>query len=181
MAEKETKEVEYDGKTPLKGKREKYAQLLSTDTRNHTECAREAGYKDNKGLRRYAHDLAHNPNILTRSAYLRAEIAEKWNISREAQVKQYVDIRERAKKAGDHTNEIKANNSIDKLYGLSIDKTETTAPQSDLTAEQREKYAEFARWWMVRKSTHNSNKAYSSGDKEADPAEVPSITGQKRA
>ena len=144
--------TEIDGKTPLKGKREKFAQLYATDTKNHTECARGAGYKDNKGLRRYAHDLAHNPNILTRSAYLRAELAKKWEISKDSQVQQYIGIRDRAIAAGDLRAEISANNSIDKLCGLIVDKVqhEQTDAQRQRAAIEQQHGAEWAKICLER-------------------------------
>jgi hypothetical protein len=130
IAENKQETVEYDGKTPLKGKREKFAQLVATNTKNNTEAARGAGYKDNKGLRRYAHDLATNNNILARIAYLKAELAKKWDITKQSQVKEYIGIRDRAIDAGDLRAEISANNSIDKLCGLIVDKIETSEAQT---------------------------------------------------
>ena len=124
IAQNKEQTVEYDGKEPLKGKREKFAQLMATNTKNNTEAAREAGYKDNIGLRRYAHDLATNPNIIARSAYIRAELAKKWEVSKDSQVKEYIAIRARAIVAGDLRAEISANNSIDKLCGLIVDKVQ---------------------------------------------------------
>ena len=144
--------VEYDGKTPLKGKREKFAQLIATNTKNNTEAARGAGYKDNKGLRRYAHDLATNPNILARSAYIRAELAKKWEITKDSQVRNYLDIADRAKESGDLRAEISANNSIDKLSGLIVDKSvvEQSDAQKARSATERRLSKEFTDWYMAR-------------------------------
>ena len=147
-----TEITEIDGKIPLKGKREKFAQLIATNTKNNTEAARGAGYKDNKGLRRYAHDLATNPNIIARSAYLRAELAKKWEISKDSQVQQYIGIRDRAIEAGDLRAEISANNSIDKLCGLIVDKVqhEQTDAQKARTAVEQKDAALYAKWKLER-------------------------------
>ena len=140
QAQNKTETAEYNGKTRLKGKRERFAQLLSTDKYNQTEAAREANYKDHKGLIRYAHELATNPVIKARIAYLRQELAKKWDITKESQVKEYIGIRDRAITAGDLRAEISANNSIDKLCGLIVDKiqNEPTGAQEARTAAQRQ-------------------------------------------
>lgn len=142
------------GKESLKGKREKFAQLVATNTKNNTEAARGAGYKDNKGLRRYAFDLATNPNILARIAYLRAETAKKWDITKDSQVKEYIGIRDRAVKAGDLRAEISANNSIDKLCGLIVDKiqTEQTDAQKQRSKAEKRLDAEWAEFLLDREA-----------------------------
>jgi len=125
QAENKLETVEYNGKTPLKGKREKFAQLVATGTRNHTEAAKQAGYKENKSLRKYAYHLSTIIDIKARIAHIKAELAKKWDISKESQVKEYIEIRERAITACDLRAEISANNSIDKLCGLIVDKVQT--------------------------------------------------------
>ena len=148
-------EVEYTGKEPLKGKRETFAQLIASGTNNNTEAARKAGYKDNKGLRRYAHTLATNVYILARSGHLRAKTAEKFDISRESQTKIYIKAAERFEAEGDNTNYVKAMNSIDKLHGLSIDKSETSEGQKARTAVQKREAAEYAQWKLEKSLKHD--------------------------
>ena len=131
--------VEYDGKEPLKGKREKFAQEIAKGDCNHTEACRKANYKDHKGLRIYANKLITNPLIKARIAYLRAELAKKWEITRESQVKQYWDVVRVCDETGDMANKNKALNSIDKLFGLAIDKsiTEQSEGQKQRTEAQK--------------------------------------------
>ena len=152
IAQNKEQTVEYNGKEPLKGKREKFAQLLSTDKYNQTEAYREAGYKDFKGCRRYAHTLATTPSIMARIGHLRAEWGKKWNISRESQVKEYREVVEYCNETGDMANKNKALNSIDKLFGLSIDKqqTEQTDAQVARTAVDRREAADYAQWQLER-------------------------------
>lgn len=140
----ETKQI--SGKEPLKGKREKFAQLVATNTKNNTEAARGAGYKEHKGLIRYAYELAINPVIKARIACIRAELAKKFDITKESQVKQYWDVVAVCDSTGDMANKNKALNSIDKLFGLSIDKTEHTDDYKARQAMSAEQQASFDRW-----------------------------------
>ena len=143
-------EVEHTGKEPLKGKRERFAQEIAKGDCNHTEACRKANYKDHKGLRIYANKLITNPLIKARIDYLRAKLAEKLEITRESQAKEYMDIRGRCQDNGDSTNEIKANNSIDKLFGLSIDKSETSDSQRARSVVQKREAALYAQWKLER-------------------------------
>ena len=152
QAENKTEIVEYDGKTPLKGKREKFAQLIATGTRNYTEAYKEAGYSDYKGCGRYAHELAHIYQIKARIDVIKAELAIKWEITKDSQVKNYLDIAARARQSGDLRAEISANNSIDKLSGLIVDKSvvEQSDAQKARSATERRLSKEFADWYMAR-------------------------------
>lgn len=148
IAKNSDKSVEYNGKTPLKGKRERFAQIMSTNKYNQTEAHKEAGYRSWNGCKRYAHELATNPIIKARIGYLQTKLAEKLEITREKQASQYIEAADRFKAEGDNTNYIKALNSIDKLFGLAIDKLQTdqTGAQTARTAAERlldEEYAEF--------------------------------------
>ena len=152
IAQNKEQTAEYDGKEPLKGKREKFAQEIAKGDCNHTEACRKANYKDHKGLRIYANKLITNPLIKARIAYLRAELAKKWEITRESQVKQYWDVVRVCDETGDMANKNKALNSIDKLFGLAIDKsiTEQSDAQKARSATERRLSKEFADWYMKR-------------------------------
>jgi len=153
QADNKKETIEYDGKTPLKGKREKFAQLVATGTKNNTEAYREAGYRDWKGCRRYAHELATNVSIKARIAYIEVELAKKWDITKESQVKEYIAIRGRAVTSGDLRAEISANNSIDKLCGLIVDRSvveQTTAQVARIATERREA-ALYAQWKLEQR------------------------------
>ncbi len=151
--ENKQEKVEYNGKTPLKGKRETFAQLVATGTVNQTEAHKQAGYKHWNGSKRYAYELATNPVIKARIAYIKVELAKKWDITKDSQVKEYIGIRDRAITAGDLRAEISANNSIDKLCGLIVDKIQTdqTDTQKARTAAEERLYAEFSDYMMKRK------------------------------
>ena len=152
IAQNNPETEEYNGKTPLKGKREKFAQLMALETKNNTEAARQAGYKDHKGLRIYACRMLTLSNIKTRIAYIKAELAKKWDVTKDSQVKEYIGIRGRAIEAGDLRAEISANNSIDKLCGLIVDRVqnEPTEAQEARTAAQRRLDKEYAQWLLMK-------------------------------
>ena len=152
QAQNKSEEVEYNGKTPLKGKREKLCQEIAKGDVNNTEAARKAGYSNHKGLVRYAYELAINPMIKARIAHLKAELAKKYDITRESQVKQYRDVIEVCDETGDMANKNKALNSIDKLFGLSVDKSvvEQTDAQEARTAAQRRLDKEYAQWLLMK-------------------------------
>ena len=146
MIENKPEIVEYNGETPLKGKREKFAQLIATGTKNHTEAAKQSGYKQNEGLRKYAYHLSTIIDIKARIAYIKAELAKKWDITKDSQVKEYIGIRGRAIEAADLRAEISANNSIDKLCGLIVDKIEHTDAQKHRKALTEREERLFNEW-----------------------------------
>ena len=144
--------VEYDGKTPLKGKREKLCQEIAKGDVNNTEAARNAGYSNHKGLKKYAYLMCTMPEVKARIACIKAELAKKYDITRESQVKQYRDVIEVCDETGDMANKNKALNSIDKLFGLSVDKSvvEQTDAQEARTAAQRRLDKDYAQWLLMK-------------------------------
>lgn len=151
------------GSQPLKGKRELFAQKLSFGNRNQTEAARAAGYKDNKGLRRYAHDLATNTNIKARIAFLRAKLAEKLDITREKQAQKLQQVIDTCTKSGDHTNVVAAIREQNKLFGLITERIETTEGQRQLDATERREAKRIAKLLQEPDSIDNTINVSSSG------------------
>ena len=172
--------TEYNGKEPLKGKREKFAQEIAKGDCNHTEACRKANYKDHKGLRIYANKLITNPLIKARIDYIRAELAKKWDITKDSQVKEYIGIRTRAIEAGDLRAEISANNSIDKLCGLIVDKVqhEQTDAQVARTAVDRQQAARYAKWELEQSLARpEALQAVNVVDITVDGADITDVNG----
>lgn len=176
----------YDGSTPLRSAMQEMVLDKILAGAFQTDAYIEVYHtsKSKRAAEAAASRLLSKGIVKARLDYKRAElgakVSEKLEITRENQAKLYDDVRQRAKEDGDVTNEIRALNSIDKLFGLSIDKTEITEPQPELMAEEREKYRKYARWRMEQDSIQNSNNMSSLGESEAEQEEVPSLSGQNQ-
>jgi len=107
-----------DGSKPLKGKREKFAQIIALGNKNQTEAAKEAGYKDNKAIRVNASRLLTFDNVKARIEYLRARLAEKWEITKDKVIALIDEAEQIARDKGDAANILRAAEMKGKTIGL---------------------------------------------------------------
>ncbi len=135
------------GSTPLKGKREKFAQEMAKGDCNNTEAALKANYKNHKGLKFYAYKLTTNPDIKARITFLRNKLTEKLDITKEKYVGWLLEMKEIAI----DNDDISACNGtmtlIGKATGLISDRIVNETPQiPQLTPQQIEDAKLFAEW-----------------------------------
>ncbi len=151
------------GSETLKNLRhETFCQLVATGKFSNSEAYRQSGYSQNNADVRSA-ELVVKSSIKDRISYLYRKNTEKREITRELQSNKLEDLQRRCKTLDDATGENAAIREQNKLYGLSIDKTEHTEPQEPLTAEDKAKAKVVAdallRWQQAK-------------DRASEPTEV---------
>ena len=124
-----------------------FCKLMVPGRITATEAYRQAGYSHN-GAKANSSRLIAKDSIKTEIRCLRAELAIKDGITQEIQATKLEDLRIRCKNNDDSTGENAAIREQNKLYGLSIDKTQTDQADAQkartaVETAQAERYAEW--------------------------------------
>lgn len=120
-----------------------FCKLMIPGTKTATQAYIESGYAP-IGASANSSRLMAKDKIKTEIHRLRIELAEKEGITQAVQCRKLEDLRLRCKETNDSTGENAAIREQNKLYGLSIDKTETSDAQKARTAKEKAIDKEFA-------------------------------------
>jgi hypothetical protein len=182
----DTTEQEYDGSVPLRGMREQFARIVAANETNHTEAARQAGFKNFRGLRRYAHRLTTDSKVKARIAYFQAKMAEKFDVNRETATKTLLEHAQRCLEAGDNRTYLATMSELYSICGLKVQKVEQVTSEEQqrldaIRAAEARRVAAIALRERVQRQPVGALDRWSNGnnsDISSESEESGSLSGQ---
>ena len=140
-----------DGSSPLQGRQETFCQLYSQGTHSASEAYRRAGYS-HKSADAHSARLAVKGSIKARIAWIRAELAEKEQITRETLAADYNRALRIAEAQGNAPGMCAATTGKARLYGFDkqVIETQADAPMTRTEQEEADEWAEFRLWQASR-------------------------------
>jgi phage terminase small subunit len=143
-------------KAKLNDREQTFCRLMATGIITPTEAYRQSGYSET-GADGNSIRLIGKDRIKEEIRRLRLELAIKDGITREIQARKLEEVRLRCNEAQDNSNEIRAIEAQNQLYGLKIDRLETNTEQRELDSE-RQRLAEEAAKALMDKRLHSERK-----------------------
>jgi phage terminase small subunit len=134
-----------DGSEPLKGRQETFVQAYAKGDISASQAYIQAGYV-RKGANGHSARLVAKDSIKARIAHLRAELAEKYEITREKQVVKLARAYDMAEKQENPSAMVKATEACNRMYGLDKQVILNEEEHQALTVEEEQRYQRYLAW-----------------------------------
>lgn len=157
-----------DASQPLKSRQEAFCQIFAGGLVTATEAYRQAGYSE-IGADGHSARLVGKGSIVKRLAHLKAQTAEKHEVTREILAEEYSCAYSIAHGQSSATGMVAATGGRARLYGLDKQVVEHKDAHKALSMTERQEakeYAAFKLWQAIRRDEEHNGKDTSRESKE---------------